>query len=382
VTSADGPPLAGRQLALRPGAATFFGTGEVARLPACLEAAGKRRAFLVTDEGVVASGVAADVAKLLGGAGIEHELHDRVRPNPDTGALEAGARALRQFGDAAVVGLGGGTVLDAAKGISLAAANDLDVRDLDYRRGDLVSGLPVIAVPTTAGTGAETNGFGVIDDPRAGRKFYVGHASLVPRATILDPVLTVGLPPGPTAASGMDALTHALESLASRRSNPYSHGLCLEVVGTVSRWLPVAVVDGQNLEARSRMLLAAHLAGLAFSTTGLGLCHALGHGLSARLGAPHGLALAVTLPHVLAFNQPLCAQIDAEVAAIMGAETASLAAAGLSSTLGLPRTLAELGCTAKLIPQLVEDALSDEVLASTPRHPTPEELTALLQSAL
>lgn len=380
--SADGPPLAGRHLELRPGAATFFGTGEVARLPACVEAAGKRRAFVVTDAGVAASGVVAEVARVLGGAGIEQELHDGVRPNPDTGALEAGADALRRFGEAVVVGLGGGAVLDVAKGISLAAANDVDVRDLDYRRGNLFPGLPVIAVPTTAGTGAETNGFGVIGDPRAGRKFYVGHASVVPRATILDPLLTAGLPSGPTAASGMDALSHALESLASRRANPYSHGLCLEVVRTVSRWLPAAVAEGQDLEARSRMLLAAHLAGLAFSTTGLGLCHAVGHGLSARLGTPHGLALAVTLPHVLAFNQPICAEIDAEVAGIMGAETASLAVASLSSALSLPRTLAELGCTAELIPQLVHDALADEVLANTPRKPTSEELTALLQNAL
>ena len=382
MTSSDGPRLAGRQLELRPGAATFFGAGEVARLPACVAAAGRRRAFVVTDAGVVASGVVADVARVLGGAGIEHELHDSVRPNPDTGALEAGAGALRQFGEAAVIGLGGGAVLDAAKGISLAATNHVDVRDLDYRSGNLLPGLPVIAVPTTAGTGAETNGFGVIDDPRAKRKFYVGHDSVVPKATILDPLLTIGLPSGPTAASGMDALAHALESLDSRRANPYSHGLCLEVVRTVSGWLPAAVADGQNLEARSRMLLAAHLAGLAFSTTGLGLCHAAGHGLSARLGTPHGIALAVMLPHVLAFNQSLCAEIDAEVADIMGADTASLAVASLSAALRLPRTLAELGCTTELIPQLVHDALADEVLANTPRKPTSEELTALLQNAL
>ena len=117
MTSADGPHLAGRQLELRPGAATFFGAGEVARLPACVAAAGRRRAFVVTDAGVVASGVVAHVARVLGGAGIEHELHDSIQPNPDTGALEAGAGVLRRFGEAVVIGLGGGAVLDAAKGI-------------------------------------------------------------------------------------------------------------------------------------------------------------------------------------------------------------------------------------------------------------------------
>jgi alcohol dehydrogenase class IV len=205
------PLLSLRQLGIPPGAATFFGAGELARLPACVEMVGKRRAFIVTDRGVVASGVAASVVELLDLAGIHHAIHDDLRPNPDTLALERGGRALREFGDAAVVGLGGGTALDAAKGIALAATNDVDVRDLDYRRHPARPGEPVIAVPTTAGTGAETNGFGVFDDPHSRRKFYVGNASVLPRATILDPRLTLGLPSGPTAATGMDVITDALE---------------------------------------------------------------------------------------------------------------------------------------------------------------------------
>lgn len=379
--SATGP-LSARRLTLERGATTFFGAGEVVRLPACVHLIGKRRAFVVTDRGVVASGVASVVTAILGGAGIDHAVYDDLRPNPDTGALEAGGRALRQFGDAVVIGLGGGTALDAAKGLSLAAANDLSARDLDYRNDTARDGLPVIAVPTTAGTGAETNGFGVIDDPEAHRKFYVGHGSVVPRATILDPQLTLGLPPEPTAATGMDALTHALESLASRRANPYAHGLGLEVVWLVSRWLPAAVADGGDLEARSQMLLAAHLAGLAFRTTGLGLCHAIAHALSARLGTAHGVALAVVLPHVLAFNQPSVPEVDAQAAAAMGASSASEAVRRLSSVLGMPQTLGELGCTAALIPVLADDALADEVMLNTPRVPSPEQLVRQLQAAL
>jgi alcohol dehydrogenase class IV len=380
---ASTPPssLAGVRLAIQPGSLTYFGAGEISRLPACLEAAGKRRAFVVTDPGVVASGVAGLVAELLDAAGIEFATYDRLRPNPDTSALELGGRALREFGDGAVVGLGGGTALDAAKGFSLAAVNELPPRELDYRRPGMVPGLPLIAVPTTAGTGAETNGFGVFEDQRAGRKFYVGHASLVPRATILDPELTLGVGPAPTAASGMDALTHALESLSSRRANPYAHGLGLEVVRLVSRWLPVAFAEAGDLEARSQMLLAAHLAGLAFSTTGLGLCHAIGHALAARLGAAHGVALSVALPHVLAFNRPAVAAVDAEAAAVMGAASASEGAAALSRALGLPGTLRELGCRPDLLPTLVEDALADEVIMNTPRPPTAGELAVLLEGA-
>jgi alcohol dehydrogenase class IV len=375
-------PLSERRLTIQPGSTTFFGAGEIARLPACVQMLGRRRAFVVTDPGLVASGVSGVVTAVLAGAGVEHATYDGLRPNPDTDALAAGGLALREFGDAAVIGLGGGTALDGAKGISLAAVNDVAPRELDYRLPAARRGLPVIAVPTTAGTGAETNGFGVFEDPEAHRKFYVGHESVVPRATILDPQLTLGLPPRPTAATGMDALTHALESLESRRANPYAHALGLEVVRVVSRWLPAAVADGRDLEARSQLLLAAHMAGLAFGTTGLGLCHAIGHALSARLGVAHGVALAVALPHVLAFNRPVVPEMDAEVAVAMTAATAGDGAAALAIELSLPRTLAELGCTPELIPALVQDALADEVILNTPRTPSPEELTALLEAAL
>ena len=375
-------PLSTQQVTIQPGPATFFGGGEIERLPACVEMLGKRRAFVVTDPGLVASGVAGAVTAVLARAGLDHATYDGLWPNPDTGVLAAGALALREFGDAAVIGLGGGTALDGAKGVSLAAANDVAPRELDYRLPVAHPGLPVIAVPTTAGTGAETNGFGVFDDPEAHRKFYVGNASVVPKVTILDPQLTLGLPPGPTAATGMDALTHALESLASRRANPYARALGLEVVRLVRRWLPGAVADGRDLEARSQMLLAAHMAGLAFATTGLGLCHAIGHALSARLGTAHGVALAVALPHVLAFNAPAVAEIDAEVAAAMSAPTASDAAAALSRELRLPSRLGELGATAGLIPTLVHDALEDEVILNTPRMPSADELAALLESVV
>ena len=212
--------------------------------------------------------------------------------------------------------------------------------------------------------------------------FYVCHVSVEPRASILDPQLTLGLPPGPTAATGIDALTHALESLVSARRNPYAHALGLEVVRSVSRWLPAAVANGQDLEARSRLLLAAHMAGLAFASTGLGLCHAVGHALSARLGVAHGVALAVVVPHVLAFNRPAVAELDAEVAAAMSGTSAAAAASALSERLGLPRTLADLGCTSELIPALVQDALADDVILNAPRPPSAEELTALLEAAL
>ena len=200
--------------------------------------------------------------------------------------------------------VGGGSPIDAAKGIALAAVNPQRGRELDYRSDFAAPALPLIAVPTTAGTGAETNAFGVVTDEAARRKFYVGHASTMPAAAILDPDLTIGLPPGATAATGMDALTHAVESYLSVRANPWSAGLALQVIGMVGEFLPRAVADGSDREARGQMLLAAHMAGVAMASTGLGACHAIGHALGGRFDVPHGVALTMVLPQVLSFSLP------------------------------------------------------------------------------
>ena len=176
-----------------------------------------------------------------------------------------GAAELRSFGldETVVVAIGGGSALDAAKAISLAAANERPVWELEYDGDDLRPGRPIIAVPTTAGTGSEAHPFGVITRTETGRKDYVGHRSLLPVATILDPGLTIAMPPAVTAATGVDALTHSLESLLSRNPNPFAEGMALQVIRTVRQWLPSAVTDGADLEARAQLLVASHLAGHA-----------------------------------------------------------------------------------------------------------------------
>jgi alcohol dehydrogenase len=253
--------------------------------------------------------------------------------------------------------------------------------------------LPIVAIPTTAGTGAETNGFGVIDNHETGRKFYVGHESVIPQAVILDPELTRGLPPRQTAATGMDVLTHALESLSSVRSNPYAAGINLQVVSMVFRYLPTATADGEDLEARSQLLLAAHIVGLAFATTGLGMAHGLAHALSARIAAPHGVALSVLLDHILSFNLPVRTDVYARVALSLGVgsgeqderiNAAAFVAAvrDLAREVGMPSTLRELGLEGTMIPQIVQDALQDEVMVNTPRTPTEVEMREVLEAAL
>ncbi len=383
-----------RHLEMQPLGLVVFGKGETARTGRLVGDLGASKAFVVCDPGIATSGILDTVRESLEAEGLVVEVFDRVTPNPTTGDIEAGGAALKRLdlSETAVVAVGGGSSLDAAKGISLHAANPGPVGRLDFRAEGLRPGIPVVAVPTTAGTGSETNYFGVVTDPVEEKKFYLGHPSVRPRASVLDPLLTVGLPPGPTAATGMDALVHALEALVSRNGNPYAEGLALQVIRTVHRWLPAAVSDGTNIEARSQMLLAAHVAGRAFgSGTGLGLCHALAHSVSARTGAAHGVALTVVLPAVLEFNLPASADKLALAAVSLGvpdgsekggARAAISAVGDLGRGVVKQRTLSELGVTEAMIPTLVRDTLSDIVLVNTPRTPSEEEIHELLVAAL
>lgn len=384
-----------QELDLVPPGRLVFGCGSIVQIGGIAAGLGAPAVLLVSDPGVVASGVTGRVRSALETTGLQVLLFGEVAANPSTADVEAGSRMLSLLSPAAaVVAVGGGSAIDAAKAIALHAPNGGPVFDLDYRCTPAHDGRPLIAVPTTAGTGAETNSFGVITDPETGRKGYVGHASVRPRVSVLDPELTVGLPAGATAATGVDALTHALESLMSINANPYAQGLCLEVIRTVGRWLPVAVETGEDLEARAQMLLASHLAGLAMgSGTGLGLCHAVAHPLGARLGAPHGVALAAVLGRVLRFNLPASAGRLALAAGSLdvvdprlpteGNALAAIAAIEALVDRVLPAvTLSGLGVTRDNLATLVQDTVDDVVMANTPRRPTATEVEDLMVSAL
>jgi alcohol dehydrogenase len=388
-----------------------FGAGAVETLPELVAAAAvhagdtgavpsgaaRPRAFIVTDPGVVASGVIERVRRVLLVAGIDVGLYAAVEPNPGSTSVTRGSAALTAFGLAGtvVVPVGGGSSMDSAKAISLHAANGGNVLALGYHREDLMPGGPVIAVPTTAGTGAETNTYGVITDEAAGRKGYVGHPSLLPLWSVLDPELTVGLPPGATAATGVDAMTHSLESLLSRHPNPFAEALALQVIRTVREWLPRAVADGSDLEARSQLLMASHLAGIGQqSGTGVGLVHALGHAIGTRGRLPHGLALATVLPEVMAFYADEPGLRDRELALVgvaigaasptespaTGAIAAIGAMRGFLSELGLRPTLRSLGFDEALLDVVAQDAIDDPAIDNSPRLPTLDQARAILGS--
>ncbi len=389
------PPVAATRIVLSPMPAAHFGAGAIDAAPGIVRGTGCRAAVIVTDQGLASTAMVAGVASLLAAGGLGVTVFSEVHANPTTGDVTAGAdqvAALAAGGRLAVVAVGGGSAIDAAKGIALAAVNPERGRDLDYRRTFAEPALPLVAVPTTAGTGTETNPFGVITDPGTRRKFYVGGATSLPVAAILDPELTASLPPGATAATGMDALVHALESCMSRRANPWSEGIALQAIRMISVHLPRAVADGGDREARSQMLLASHLAGIAMASTGLGICHAIGHAVGGRFDIAHGVALAMVLPGVLRFNIGVCEDRLAPVAFALGAGNTARGAgwnaaaavdavATLADQVGMTHLLPDFGITAADFDLIAADALDDEVLDNTPRPPTRADIRAILAGA-
>jgi alcohol dehydrogenase len=372
-----------------------FGVGQIERLPEVVAAAGGARAFVVTDPGVRSAGIVEPILDGLEAAGLATGIFDGIEPNPGASTVERGAASLRDFGlaGAVVVAIGGGSAMDAAKAIDLRAANDRPVWELPYDGPDLVPGAPIVAVPTTAGTGAEAHSFAVITREEVGRKDYVGHPSLLPVTTVLDPGLTLGLPPSVTAATGIDAMTHSLESLLSANPNPFAEAMALGVIRTIGRWLRRAVADGGDLEARSQMLMASHLAGVGqASGTGVGLVHALGHSIGTRGKVAHGTALAAVLPEVLRFyggtRDRELAQVGIALGVASGAETEATAGAAaigaidkLLRDVDQRRTLRDLGVgDESAITQLAADTLDDAAIRNSPRRPTAAEATAILGS--
>jgi alcohol dehydrogenase len=280
--------------------------------------------------------------------------------------------------------------MDSGKVIALHANNDRDVLALGYHDEAVAPGVRVIAIPTTARTGAETNTYGVITDEAAGRKRYVGHESVLPVIAMLDPELTLGLPPEPTAATGVDALTHSLESLLSKNPNPLAEAIALGTVRTIGEWLPRAVDDGADLEARSRMLLAAHYAGVGQQTgTGVGAVHAIGHAIGTRGRLAHGTALATVMPEVFETYLGVRDRELALVAVALGAagprdDQADAARAGIDAVrqllerVGQRRTLRAQGLGPETHATIAQDAIEDAAINNSPRLPSQGEVLEVL----
>ena len=282
----------------------LVGPGASRRLGQALCGFGHTKVLIVTDRGVRDMGLLDALTKALTRGGTAYVVFDAITPDAPIPLIERGIAFYRRHGCDAIVAFGGGSPMDAAKVIALSVANDKHPRQLVGYFKALHAPVPLYAVPTTAGTGSEVTVAAVISDPESNRKLLIADSRLVPTMAALDPELTTGLPRHVTAATGMDALTHAIEAFIGQWSTPYTDRMALAAVGMIFDNLRTAYRRGQNLAAREQMALAATYAGLAFTRANVGYVHAIAHQLGGTYHTPHGLANAIMLPHVLKFLSP------------------------------------------------------------------------------
>jgi alcohol dehydrogenase len=364
--------LSNENFTVRPLPTIVFNRGAAKQINNHVQALGKNAVLIVTDKNLAASGLLDPILESLRTANLSVEVFDGVEPNPTDLNVEAGAEKLKTLGDAVVVPIGGGSSMDCGKSIALLASNPGTVEEMQGSQ-PTPAAAPVIAVPTTAGTGSETNSACVITNTRLGRKTYVMHPSITPVFSVLDPDLTVGLPTYPTATCGFDVLTHALEAFVSVGANAYSDTIALEAIRKVAGNIRKVVADGKEIEARSQMLLGSAMAAQAFNVTGLGSAHGTGHAISARLNAAHGQTLATMLPHVMEYNMSVREEKYAEVARILmpsgpaNGAGAIDAVVQLRSDIGIDRSITDLGGEGDLLSVLLEDAMADPVNMTNPR---------------
>ncbi|WP_029459536.1 iron-containing alcohol dehydrogenase [Solidesulfovibrio alcoholivorans] len=362
--------------------------------PRALEQAGPeaaalgRTALVVTGRSASSKNGSLDrLCGLLENAGVAVAGIVRVESDPSLDSVVAGTELARAKGCDVLVALGGGSAMDAAKGISCLLANPGDLASLEGVSG-LRQGPPVIAIPTTAGTGSEVTRVSVLTDTARGYKMLLVGPTLMPAAAILDPELTATMPPHVAAATGMDALTHAIEAYLSKLANPFSDALALAAIETIADNLSLAVSAPDNSDARAAMLYAQMQAGQAFSNASVGLVHAMSRPMGARFGVPHGVANAMLLPVVAAYNRPACPRRMARVAQALGRRTdgldlpaaSRLAAAALTelaAELPLPRSLAEVGVDIEALPDMAREAAENGSSRVNPRRPEAEDILEL-----
>lgn len=374
----------------------IFGCGSIQQLPAVVSACGARRPLVVTDPGVVECGLLERVTKPLGKGGVGYAIFDRVEGNPTEASVYPGLDVYRGEGCDSVIALGGGSALDAAKAIRLKVTHDLPLEEYDDLKngGDRITANlpPMVAIPTTAGTGSEVGRSTVITLAATGRKTVIFSPHLIPSYAIADPELTFDLPPHLTAATGMDAMTHNLEAYLSVGFHPMCDAIAIKGVETVRRSLPAVVRSGRNAEARTGMMAAAIMGAVAFQK-GLGTVHSLAHPLSTVAGMHHGLTNAILLPHVMRFNLPVSRDRLADLAPALGVSThgatpdqAALAAIEaiekLNAEIGIPRRLRDAGVREEMIPAMVPLAMADGCRLCNPRPTSSEDMEMLYRAAL
>ncbi|SLN41492.1 NAD-dependent methanol dehydrogenase [Roseovarius albus] len=367
-----------------------FGPGRIKELPEACAQAGMKKPLLVTDKGLAGLPITTETLDIMESAGLGRGLFSDVDPNPNELNLAAGVAAFNEGGHDGVIAFGGGSGLDLGKMVAFMAGQTRPVWDFEdvgdwWTRANADVIAPIIAVPTTAGTGSEVGRASVITNSVTHVKKIIFHPKVLPAVVICDPELTVGMPKFITAGTGLDAFAHCVEAFSSPHYHPMSQGIALEGMRLVKEYLPRAYNDGGDIEARAQMMSAAAMGATAFQK-GLGAIHAMSHPIGAVFNTHHGTTNAVCMPTVLAFNAPAIAQRFDTVSAYIGIKGGfdgfRAFVQEFNDSLGIPRHLAELGVTADAIPELAKEAVQDPSCGGNPIELTVDNLTNLFQTAL
>jgi alcohol dehydrogenase class IV len=355
--------------------AVKVGAGRIRELPQWCDSLGMRRPLLITDPGLAALPLIGGVLDRCRSAGLECGLFHDIKGNPTGKNVDDGVAVFKAGGHDGVIACGGGSALDAAKAVALMVGQARPLWDFEdvgdnYLRVNVTGMAPVVAVPTTAGTGSEVGRASVITDDEARVKRIIFHAKMLPAVVILDPELTVGLPAKLTAATGMDALSHNLEAYCSPFYHPMATGIALEGMRLIKQFLPRAVKDGQDLDARLQMLVASSMGATAFQR-GLGAMHALAHPLGALYDAHHGMLNAILMPYVLKANEAAIAERIELLARYLELEQPSFASfldwvLAMRDSQGIPHTLAEIGIDDRDAAKVGEMAVLDGSAGTNP----------------
>ena len=370
--------------------AVRFGAGRISEIANACQSAGISKPLLVTDKGLASMEITTRTLGLLDAAGMACGLFADVDPNPNDKNANAGIEAYREGGYDGVIAFGGGSGLDLAKVIAFMAGQTRPLWDFEdigdwWTRADPDAIAPVVAVPTTAGTGSEVGRASVITNSETHEKKIIFHPNMLPVCVICDPELTVGMPKFITAGTGLDAFAHCVEAFSSPHYHPMSQGIALEGMRLVKDYLPRAYADGSDLEARAHMMSAAAMGSTAFQK-GLGAIHALSHPIGAVHHTHHGTTNAVCMPAVLQFNRSAISERFDAAAAYLGIDGGfdgfCAYVDGLNASMTIPKTLTELGVKDANLDQLTEAALRDPSTGGNPIEMTPANTRALFEAIL
>lgn len=374
---------------------SYFGAGCRKELKTEMANRGYKKAFVVSDKDLVKFNVAKLVTDELDEMGAEYVLFDDVKANPTIHNVQTGYKLFKEFNPDVIIAIGGGSVIDTAKAIGIIATNPdfYDVKSLEGVADTKNKAFPIIAFATTSGTAAEVTINYVITDEEAGRKLVCVDPHDIPVIAFNDADMMKTMPKGLTAATGMDALTHAIEGYITKGAHALSDLLCWNSIKFIADNLEKAVKNGADDAAREGMAYGSYVAGMAFSNVGLGIVHSMAHPLGARYDIAHGVANALLLPFVMEYNMSACKKKYGDIARAMGvdikgktegeaAQAAVDAVKKLSKAIGIPQTLSEIGIKEEQLPQLAQDAFIDPCTGGNPKDVTVEDILAIYKKAL